>query len=239
MNFETLRQDKWNEAYERRGNILFYPHEEIVRFINKYVRKRIGISDFSDVMPLSASEWKEFASLDIGYGIGRHIRFLDEFGLNPYGIDLSDGAIEEGKRWMRSLHRPDLADKMTVASVTKLPFEDESFHICVSHSVLDCMPRRTAKKGLDEAFRVLKKNGLMYLDFYMDDKKGDYEEPVLSGFDEGTIKSFFTVQGIKEFIGDKGTICELKIIRAEDAMAGSMEYGCRAHAAVRKNGVSV
>ena len=209
MNFETLRQDKWNEAYERRGNILFYPHEEIVRFINKYVRKRTGISDFSDVMPLSASEWKEFASLDIGCGIGRHIRFLDEFGLNPYGIDLSDGAIEEGKRWMRSLHRPDLADKMTVASVTKLPFEDESFHICVSHSVLDCMPRRTAKKGLDEAFRVLKKNGLMYL------------------------------QGIKEFIGDKGTICELKIIRAEDAMAGSMEYGCRAHAAVRKNGVSV
>ena len=65
MNFETLRQDKWNEAYERRGNILFYPHEEIVRFINKYVRKRTGISDFSDVMPLSASEWKEFASLDI------------------------------------------------------------------------------------------------------------------------------------------------------------------------------
>ena len=58
MNFETLRQDKWNEAYERRGNILFYPHEEIVRFINKYVRKRTGISDFSDVLRawISAAE---------------------------------------------------------------------------------------------------------------------------------------------------------------------------------------
>lgn len=235
MSFETMRQDKWNEAYERRGNILFYPHEEIIRFINKYVRKRTGISDFSDIMPLSASEWKEFASLDIGCGIGRHMKLLDEFGLNPYGMDLSDRAIEEGKRWMRSLGKQDAADRMTVASVTELPYDDEFFNICVSHSVLDCMPRETAEKGLNEAFRVLKKKGLMYLDFYMDDAKGDFEEPVLSGFDKGTVKSYFTVKGINDFIGDKGTICECKIIRASDAAAGDMEYGCRAHVTIQKN----
>ena len=194
MNLNSMRQDMWNEAYGRRGNIVFYPNEEIVRFLNRYVRKRTGISDFMDIMPLEASEWRNFASLDIGCGIGRHIKLLDEFGLNPHGIDLSSEAIAEGRKWMGVLDKQELADRMLVASVTDLPYEDDFFNICVSHSVLDCMPRDTARKGLQEAFRVLKKNGLMYLDFYMDDTKGDMDEEVLSGFDKGTVKSYLQCQ---------------------------------------------
>ena len=32
MSLKTVGQDMWNEAYERVGNVVFYPHEEIVRF---------------------------------------------------------------------------------------------------------------------------------------------------------------------------------------------------------------
>ena len=213
MNLKEEGQDIWNKAYERRGNILFYPHEEIVRFVNKYVRKRVGITEFTNILPLTDCEWKNFRSVDIGCGIGRHIKFLDEFGLNPYGIDLSNEAIEEGKGWMNFLDRKYLADKMIVGSVTSLPYQDGFFDLGVSHGLLDVMSRSMAEKGLDEILRVLKKGGLMYLDFYMDCNKGDTVELVKTGFDEGTIKSYFTVESLREFIGVKAKIVDLKIIR--------------------------
>ena len=114
MDILSMGQTQWNEAYKNRGNILFYPHEEIIRFVNKYVRKRIGITDFKNIMQLTDSEWEKFASLDLGCGIGRHMKFLSEFGLNPHGIDLSSGAIDEGRKWMYSMEKPELADKMQI-----------------------------------------------------------------------------------------------------------------------------
>ena len=74
---------------------------------------------------------------------------------------------------MCAMGKQELADKMSIGSVTELPYENEFFNVCVAHSVLDCMPRKLAQAGIKEAFRVLKNNGLMYLDFYMDDQKGD------------------------------------------------------------------
>ena len=129
MDLMKQGQNVWNDAYENRGNILFYPHEEIVRFINKFIRKRTGVAEFKNMMQLSDFEWDNFRSLDLGCGIGRHIKFLDEFGLNPYGIDLSNEAIEEGKLWMYSINKKYLADKMIIGSVTKLPYKDNYFNI--------------------------------------------------------------------------------------------------------------
>lgn len=86
----------WNEAYDRGGNIVFYPHEEIIRFVNRYVKKRAGIKEFIPIMDMLSEQEYQFASLDLGCGIGRHVKFLDEFGLNPYGIDLSGTAINIG-----------------------------------------------------------------------------------------------------------------------------------------------
>ena len=135
---------------------------------------------------------------------------------------------------MRVLGKDSLVDKMIVGSATDLPYEDEFFNICVSHSVLDCMARSLAKKGIKEAFRVLKRRGMMYLDFYMDDQKGDCDELSQTGFDKGTIKSYFTVKSIKELIGDLADIREFKIIRATDADGNDIPYGCRAHLIIQK-----
>ena len=132
MNLKTVGQDIWNEAYDRGGNIVFYPHEEIVRFLNKYVRKRTGITTFKNIMPLTDDEWKKFASLDLGCGIGRHIRLLDEFGLNQYGIDLSSEAVIQGRTWMCAIGKQEQADKMSIGSVTELPYE-KNFLISVYH----------------------------------------------------------------------------------------------------------
>lgn len=232
MSLKHEGQELWNAAYSRGGNILFYPHEEIIRFINKYVRKREGISEFRNVMPLSESEWKSFASLDLGCGIGRHVKYLDECGLNPYGVDLSDTAISMGKRWFESIGKPELSERLTVGSVTALPYEDNFFDICVSHGVLDSMPREIALKGLQEAYRVLKRNGLMYFDLIMDEARGSKDEVVDFGYEEGTIQSYFTIEGIKEFVGSRCEIIDFKIIVWNDDKWN--EINRRAHIIIKK-----
>ncbi len=190
---------EWNISYMRGGNILFYPHEEIIRFVNKYVRKRHDINEFEDVFPL-LSEKVEFASLDLGCGIGRHVKYLDECGLNPYGIDLSNTAIKKGKEWFTSIGKNELADRLIIANVTELPFEDDFFGICVSHGVLDSMPREIAVQGMREVQRVLLPGALMYLDLIMDSEMHDGDEIVDEGYEQGTIQSYFTVDSIKAFL---------------------------------------
>lgn len=164
--------------------------------------------------------------------MGRHVKFLDEFGLNPYGIDLSNEAISMGKDWMKSIGKDELAEHLMVGSVTDLPFEDNHFAICISCQALDSMPREIAQKGLQEAYRVLKADGLMYLDLIMDSGRGDTEEVVDEGYEKDTIQSYFTVDTIKGFIGWEAEIIEFKIIKETDDAEN--EIGKRAHLIIQK-----
>lgn len=219
----------WNDAYTRGGNIVFYPHEEIVRFVNRYVRKRVGINKYVAIMGILADDGDSFASLDLGCGIGRHVRFLDEFGLNPYGVDLSETAISIGKEWMKNDNKEELAGRLLVANVTDLPFEDNYFGICVSHGVLDSMPREIAVKGMKEVRRVLKPKALMYLDLIMGTDSQEGNEVVDDGYEKGTIQSYFTVESIREFLKDFD-IVDFSIINRTDADGNLI--GKRAHVVI-------
>lgn len=219
----------WNTSYGKGDNVLFYPHEEIIRFINRYVRKRYGFDSFKDICPLLSEA--SCASLDLGCGIGRHIKFLDEFDLNPYGIDLSETAIAMGKEWLTSIGKNDLAEKMIVASVAELPFTDDHFSICVSHGVLDSMPRSIAYEGMCEVRRVLKPGALMYLDLIMDNDH-DGDEIVESGIEEGTTQSYFTIDAIKDLV--RGfDILDFTIISRSDDEDNMISK--RAHLVIRNN----
>lgn len=34
-----LKIKEWDDSYRNRDNILFYPYEEIIRFVSKYIKK--------------------------------------------------------------------------------------------------------------------------------------------------------------------------------------------------------
>ncbi len=51
------RKQQWNQSYCRGGNICFYPNEEIIRFVNKYVRKREADNTFRNVMNLGGGQY--------------------------------------------------------------------------------------------------------------------------------------------------------------------------------------
>ena len=230
MQEKNLRQNEWNNSYMGGGNILFYPHEEIIRFINKYVRKRIGYNSFENVMKLSDKDWRDFKSLDLGCGCGRHVKFLNEFGLNPYGIDLSDTAISLGKEWFMHIGEHDLVEKLIVGNVENLPFENNFFNICVSHGVLDSMPRDIAQNGLKESLRCLKKDGMMYFDLIM--SSSDKDEIQTIGLEKDTVQSYFTVESIKKFISTAAKIIDFKIINWADSNEHIINK--RAHIIIKK-----
>ena len=94
-----------NLSYAAGDNALFYPHEEVIRFFSKFIRKKIGLNNFFDVTKNASGK----RVLDLGCGIGRHVLFAHEMGLDAYGIDLSEKAISVARTWAvkNNLSEPD------------------------------------------------------------------------------------------------------------------------------------
>lgn len=45
---EDVKKDKWDAIYKNKDNFVFYPHEEVIRFVSKYIRKRVGDKNYID-----------------------------------------------------------------------------------------------------------------------------------------------------------------------------------------------
>ncbi|MEV6243536.1 class I SAM-dependent methyltransferase [Lentzea sp. NPDC051838] len=83
------------------------------------------IPDAHDGRPLDAAIMRAFAELtegpvaDLGCGTGRITHHLHELGLSTFGIDLSDGMLDQAKRLYPHLD-------FTQGDITKLDLEDDS-----------------------------------------------------------------------------------------------------------------
>ena len=77
----------WDKSYENKDNYLFYPNEEIIRFLNKYIERRTNLNIKN----------KNKVFLDIGCGSGRHLKFIVENGYFCYGVDISSKALSFAK----------------------------------------------------------------------------------------------------------------------------------------------
>lgn len=201
-----LKIIEWDEAYKNGGNICFWPHEEIVRFVSKYIRKRVSYDKFIEIR-------KYEKALDLGCGIGRHMKFLDEMSFQAAGIDLSETAVNMGKAWFKALGKENLMNHIQCGSITNMPYEDHAFDFVVSHGVLDSMEFSIAEAGIKEAARVLKKNGLMYFDVIMDENSNKaHEEIVKEPLEYGTVQLYYNENKINELLKDNYKILEYKII---------------------------
>lgn len=230
---KTRENNVWSDAYLSGGNILIYPHEEIVRFINGYVRKFVSPLEYKNIMSIPPERWSAFKSLDLGCGIGRHVKLLDEFNLNPYGIDISDVAIKLGKKWFTEIGKEYLSDKLNVASMENLPFEDQSFDCCVSHSTFDCTSKDIAQSGFQELKRVMRPGGVVYFDVDMNLDRHVSEEKKDIWYSKETTRSYFTYEIIEKFVCDFSEIISFKIIEWHDSEDNC--YDRRGHFVIRIN----
>ena len=194
-----IKKDEWDRSYDNRDNFVFYPHEEVIRFTSRFIRKRIEVDEFKDL----ANNSKPLRVLDLGCGIGRHVLYLHELGIEGYGIDLSGSALKVARAWAlrRGITNPEKF--ILQGDIRNLPFSDRYFRFALSHGVLDSMPFDVARASVTELSRVIEVGGLFYCDLISGDDSvhaREYcgEETVTTRHEYNTIQSYFNKARIDE-----------------------------------------
>lgn len=224
---------EWDSSYLNRDNFLFYPHEEVIRFAAKYIVKQVGLNEFSFIHPLRGQP----KILDVGCGIGRHIYYFHNMGLDSYGIDLSNEAIKVARQWGSNLNIPEIENKIIQGDIQNIPWDAATFDYAVSHGVFDSTYFSIAKNAFRETARILKKNGLFYCDLVSGDDSNHArefwgEEVVETQHEKGTIQMYYNYAKIQELIQDDFDILEVNLIRRENVLSGS--FHTRYHLVLRK-----
>lgn len=224
----TNYKPEWEASYKNRDNFVFFPHEEIIRFTSKYIRKRTGLLEFTDIYTASTKP----RLLDLGCGIGRHVIYGHQMGLDTYGIDLSDTAIHVAIEWAAKEGISDPEIRIKQGSTHNLPWESSFFDFVVSPAVLDSMRFEDAVKTMEEVNRVLKKDGFFYCDLISGDdslhaREFAGEEEVETLQENGTIQSYFNYGKIEKLVGKHFDIIECNLIRNENINTG--HYHSRYH----------
>lgn len=101
--------------------------------------------------------------LDAGCGQGRDSDYFFNQGLDPIGIDLTEGSIEYAKENKKGSYQ--------VMDIRDLKFSEDSFSGVWAVSSIFFMPLEEVDDTLSEFKRVLNPEGYLYIDF----KQGDGE----------------------------------------------------------------
>lgn len=226
-------KSEWEDSYSKRDNYLFHPHEEVIRFVSKYIRKRVGLSQFSDILPGSSPR----RVLDLGCGIGRHVMYCHDMGLEAYGVDLSETAIVAAIEWAGSRGSTELTPRLVQSDARSLPWDDGFFQYALSHGVLDSMPFDLARAVSTELARVMAPRGLFYCDLVSGDdshhaREFSGEEIVATAHEKGTVQLYFNLSLIRSLFDGLFDITECNLIRREDVIKGG--YTARYHLVLQK-----
>ena len=155
-----------------RQHQLLYPDERVVVFLAaKFPDRAVNA---------------ERRALDVGFGSGRHLRLLADYGFQTYGIDYSRDAVEITRACLGTLP---LLRELKVADIREQPFPDGFFHVIISWGSIFL---RTVKDMLDDLKilqRLLAPGGRLILNFRSKDS---------SIYGAGT-----AVEGRETFILDK------------------------------------
>ena len=133
-------------------------------------------SDFEDLDKLESTHWwfkgmreisktiltrfitSSESALDAGCGVGGNLTWLEQYAPREkiFGIDIDSDAV--------SFTSPNYRERVKVASVTELPFADNTFDLVTSFDVLVQVPGDDGERsGVDEMYRVLKPGGHLYI----------------------------------------------------------------------------
>lgn len=226
MNATELQLTQaWNDAYGRKENYVFYPCDEMVRFVARYLRRRTGLDTVVDVR--SGAQGQKV--VDVGCGIGRNLAFGTEMGLEMYGNDLSDEAVAVARTWLtRKLGKP-ADDRVVAADILNLPWEDRFFDHAVSDSVLDSMPFEVAQAGVSEIARMVKPDGYFYCNLISGDQTdlgAEFcgEMVVTTEHEKNTIQSYFNRTKIRRLIEPLFEILSCQLHQIHDPIK-NMHHG--------------
>ncbi len=187
----------WDISYSKKDNFLLYPNEEIIRFFNKYISRRVNFKNSK----------KNKVVLDHGCGSGRHLLYCLENGYFPIGIDISKVALKQAKSYLsKKKYKIDNNYKLICSGSKNIALKTCSIDYVISHGTLDSMPTSDIHNSLDEIFRVMKFGSLGYADLISDKVKRNgkflnkYDQLVNERHEKNTIQSYFNLGRIKKIL---------------------------------------
>ena len=213
-----IKKGEWDASYVRHENHILYPKEEVVKFLNRFVRKKLGTEDFIDILSR-----QKLTALDYGCGIGRITHLLHEFGIDGYGLDISEVAIEQAENLF-----PSIKDKFQKVEGNSIPFKDGFFNITLSESVLDSMEFELASQIVNEIDRVT--TDYFFASFISGDDSSRFreysgEEIVETQHERGTIQSYFNWSKIINLFDGTSFKIEWARLITEESLLDRYKYG--------------
>lgn len=199
-------KELWNDFYRENKYTMWYPGEPAIKFFGR----------FSKEMSIIGKN-----GLDLGCGVGRHTKLMDDLGMYGIGIDISEEAIQLGQDNFDGID-------LRIYDGKRIPFEDNYFDFVISHGVLDHMFIKDAKELLKEVYRVLKPGGMFELELHSiyDSRARNIKEKEIEKntiiieeeCEKGLPQHYFTETALVHFIKDFKTI---QMILNEETIFGS------------------
>lgn len=115
-----------------------------------------GVTEFEELPILLNHVKKEHRILDAGCGLGQFVYYLGECGYMIDGLDFSLSLLRKAKGF-------DGQKSYINGDVNHLPFKNKSYDIVLSFGVLEHLGEGL-EKSLRETNRILKEDGLLFLD---------------------------------------------------------------------------
>jgi len=189
-------KEGWDKVYSEAFGGQWCPDEGVVRFTARFLQRRVGIDAYEKKREVRRV-------LDAGCGNGRHIVFFAEQGLDVWGLDISEKAIEIAKAWVV---RKGLEAHLEVGDIGALPFENGYFDVVITFGVLDHILFSEARKIMAEIYRVVAKGGYIYISLrstedaeYGRGKMDAKNTFVLQeGYEKGIVQHFFDLEEIED-----------------------------------------
>lgn len=133
--------------------------------------------------------------LDAGCGSGRDVLYFQEDGYDVIGVDLAEAMIEEAKKLAPGANLKNM-------DFRKMSFKDNSFDGIWSMTSLVHIPRDQIVSTLQEFYRVLDNNGVLYISV----KRGQGEKEEIDEKYENTSRTFvyFEMKEMEEYLKEAG-----------------------------------
>lgn len=139
LNLEQMNRAAWGQ--EMRKHQLLYPDERVVAFVATHYPDTTANSDCK--------------ALDIGFGSGRHVQLLLNYGFQVYGIDYAQEAVEIARSLWKDHPR---LQELRVADLRERPYPDEFFDLVIAWGVSFLRPVEEMAKDF-QVINALMKNG--------------------------------------------------------------------------------
>src|SRR5688572_8580604 len=117
--------------------------------------------------------------LDVGCGAGSQSFVYAELGHHAVGVDVNEPLIQIARKRAEASKA---SAAFQLGSAAALPFDDASFDVCLLNELLEHVPEW--QRCLDEAIRVLKPGGILYVSTtnFLCPRQQEFELPLYSWY---------------------------------------------------------